>query len=68
MRYLADKFSPGTIYPKDLQKRALVDFLLDFDLGTFDKAVHAYQVGLSLAKIMWYLKVECVLGEPYITS
>ncbi|XP_046573051.1 glutathione S-transferase 1-like [Haliotis rubra] len=41
MRYLVGKFGgeDNSLYPRDLQKRAEVDRLLDYDLGVFYRAI-----------------------------
>ncbi|XP_042146744.1 glutathione S-transferase D7-like [Ixodes scapularis] len=43
MRYLVDMYAPNhPLYPKDIKKRALIDQLLDFDLGTLYKDISTY--------------------------
>lgn len=43
MRYLVDMYAPNhSLYPKDVRKRALIDQFLDYDLGTFYRAIADY--------------------------
>lgn len=46
MQYLVSKFGGrhSYLYPKDLQKRAIVDRLLYYDLGSVYKTVTEYMV------------------------
>jgi glutathione S-transferase len=53
MQYLVSKFGGrhSYLYPKDLQKRAIVDRLLYYDLGSVYKTVTEYMV--NICKIMF---------------
>ncbi|XP_042902514.1 glutathione S-transferase 1-like isoform X2 [Parasteatoda tepidariorum] len=43
MRYLIDQYAPDhALYPKDIKKRAIIDWLLDFNIATLFKALASY--------------------------
>ncbi|XP_040061821.1 glutathione S-transferase 1-1-like [Ixodes scapularis] len=45
--YLVDKYAAGSsLYPRDIEKRAMIDNLLMFDIGTLYKTMSAYLVSI----------------------
>ncbi|RWS22568.1 glutathione S-transferase 1: isoform D-like protein, partial [Leptotrombidium deliense] len=53
MRYLIDKYAENNeLYPRDVNKRAKIDQLLDFDLGTLDKFQRLFLQPLLFGKPM----------------
>lgn len=43
MRYLVDMYAPDhSLYPKDVKKRATIERLLDFDIGTLYQSITDY--------------------------
>ncbi|CAN7938593.1 unnamed protein product [Ixodes hexagonus] len=79
--YMVDKYAPGSpLYPQDLDKRAVINNLLMFDIGTLYKAMSAYFYPVLLFKKEYDTATEArmtdaleVLGrllsdKPYLTG
>lgn len=79
MRYLANKYGrDDLLYPREPQKRALVDQALDFDMNTFYQPFVDYWVSSTLiliiqivafksnetiAIVTWAMLCECSYGS-----
>ncbi|EEC15565.1 glutathione S-transferase, putative, partial [Ixodes scapularis] len=79
--YLVDKYAAGSsLYPRDIEKRAMIDNLLMFDIGTLYKTMSAYFYPTLLHKTGYDSATEArmtdaleVIGQllsdrPYLTG
>lgn len=59
MAYLVNKYAPDNkIYPKDPQKRAVVDRMFYFDIGNLAKAMFEYVVSI-MSNTFFQILCQC---------
>ncbi len=62
MRYICDKYGEGnSLYPRDPQQRAIVDRMMDYDLGTLYKAIRNFTVSI-ISTIQGIVSVDWTNG------